>query len=350
MTQTSPHKLRVGIIGFGRRGVLHAALANMNPEVKVTGVFDPDTVLLDHMNKLGFGNCFFDDLDRMFETARPDVVFICTPNDSHHTSAQKSREHKAHIFVERPLADSLTAAREMMRLTVGNTFIHSVGYYFPFQAVYSEAKSLLDQRILGETKRIRASLYHSLLTRKREGWLYQKEKSGGGIVTNTASSLLFLLLWYFGPVKTVYAKTTHKHAEVEDGASIILEFETGVIGYADVSWSHPGHPCPTTKVRIEGTQGVMEISDDILKFHLYRSAQGFGKGWTSKHISDLASPGEFYLGGEGYYEANTHFIHSCRTNEKPIVTWNDGYEVMRLTDAVYLSSRTNNVIHLNEVK
>ena len=179
--------------------------------------------------------------------------------------------------------------------------------------------------------------------------MFQKETSGGGIVINAASSLFSLLLWYFGPVKAVFAKTTQKFGEVEDSASIILEFFSGSLGYVDVSWSRPGYPLPATRLTVEDTQGLMEVSDDKIKLHMYRKVKGFEKGWTLKHITDFPSSTEFYLGREGDSEANSAFIDSCLQKERPPASWVEGFEVMKLIESVYLSSRSNRVVRPDEV-
>ncbi|MGD2245584.1 MAG: Gfo/Idh/MocA family oxidoreductase [Candidatus Aminicenantes bacterium] len=349
MAHTSPDKLRVGIIGFGRRGILHAALVNMNPAAEIAAVYDPDEILLNHMEQLGLGACFYHDLNQMYEKANLDAVFICSPTNTHLPHIQRAVENNLHIFVERPLAESLVSAEKIMKLVANTNLIFSVGQTFPFRAVFKAAKQLLENQVFEDIKRVRASLYHTLLTRQRTGWMFRKETSGGGVVINAASSLLSLLLWYFGPVKTVFAKTTQKFGEVEDSASIILEFASDSLGYVDASWSRAGFPLPATRVTVEDTQGLMDVSDDVLKIHMYRRTKGFEKGWTLQHSTDFPSSTEFYLGGEGDSEANSAFIDSCLKAERPSTFWMDRIEVMKLIEAVYLSSRSNRVIRLDEV-
>jgi len=349
MTQNSPARIRVGIIGIGRRGTLQAALSQMHPGAEVTALCDSDGKLIDFMRKL-MPDCFFtSDADEMFEKSRLDAVFICTPHDSHRPLARKAIENNTHVFVERPLAESLAAGRKMMEFAQNRNLVHAVGYTLPFCPVFIEAKKLLDNHPLENIKRVRASLYHSLLTRPREGWMFEKEKSGGGILMHEASSLLLLLIRFFGPVGAVYAKSTQKFSHVEDSAAIVLEFQSGTLGHIDASWSRPGYPLPATSIVVEGTQGVMEINDDTLKLFTYRAAKGFEKGWTILHRADLPASPLFYLGQEGSSETNGNFIDSCLKKDKPLVSWKEGLEVMRLVEAIYISARTQKTIRLDEV-
>jgi predicted dehydrogenase len=349
MTQSSPAKLRVGIFGIGRRGTLQAALSQMHTGAEVAAICDPDGELIDFMRNF-LPDCFFTgDADEMIEKSRLDAVFICTPHDSHLPLARKAIDNNIHVFVERPLAESLASGKKMMEVAQNRNLTYGVGYTLPFCPVFIEAKKLLDNHPLENIKRVRASLYHSLLTRPREGWMFEKEKSGGGILMHEASSLLLLLNRFFGPVRTVYAKSTQKFGEVEDSAAIVLEFQSGTLGHIDVSWSRPGYPLPATIITVEGTQGVMEINDDTLKLFTYRATKGFEKGWTILHRADLPASPRFYLGQEGSSEANGNFIDSCLKKSKPLVRWQEGLEVMRLVEAIYISVRTRQTIRLDEV-
>lgn len=349
MTQNSPSKLRVGIIGIGRRGTLQAALSRIHPGAEVAAACDSDGELIDFMRKL-MPDCFFtNDTDEMFEKSILDAVFICTPQNSHLPLARKAIEKNAHVFVERPLAESLASGRKMMESAQNRNLVLAVGYTLPFCPVFIEAKKLLDNHPLENIKRVRASLYHSLLTRPRKGWRFEKEKSGGGVLMHEASSLLLLLNRFFGPVGNVYAKSTQKFSHVEDSVSIVLEFLSGTLGHIDVSWSRPGYPLPATSIIVEGTQGVMEINDDTLKLFTYRAAKGFEKGWTILHRADLPASPLFYLGREGDSEANGNFIDSCLKKSKPLVSWKEGLEVLRLVEAIYISARTQKTIRPDEV-
>jgi len=353
MKKVDPYKSdrpRVGIIGLGKMGILHAALVNINPEAELRAFYEPNKQLLNYLKNFCLKAHFFSDLDQMLEQTTLDTVFICTPNATHLPLALKFREKNLNIFVEMPLAESYNSAKKMIEMATRNGFVHAVGYHFSHKVVFQEAKRLIDNRVLKKILRFRASLYVSILSGKKKGWIFDKSQSGGGVVINTASHLLYLLYWLFGPVKSLLAKTSSKFMEVEDSASLILEFSSGIIGLVDVSWSRPGFPLPVSTIFIEGTQGTMEITNDSVRLYLYKETPEFKKKWTTIHRADLPATSKFYLGEEGFYEENSSFIQCCKGKQLPKVSWKEGLEVLRIVEAAYLSSQTKSLVKLDEVK
>jgi predicted dehydrogenase len=321
----------------------------MSSGAEVAAICDSDPVLLDYLGQLQPDCQLTDHPEEIFNQTPLDAVFICTPPDSHRELAFQAIDNNTHIFIEPPLAESLPEAIKMTGRLKASSQINAVGYTLPFSPVFSEAKKILERHPLENIKRIRATLFHSLLTRPREGWMFDKDRSGGGILMQEASSLMLLLTWFFGPARTAFAKITRKFGEVEDSASIFLEFPAGIQGYVDVSWSRPGYPRPAVNVFVEGTQGVMDICDDSLKLFTYRAAGGYEKGWTTLHQADLPASPYFFLGDEGACQANGNFISACLDGERPRFTWQEGLNIMKQVEAIYLSSRTNSVVSIDEV-
>src|SRR5438045_276403 len=95
-------KVRVAIVGFGRAAkAIHIPALRKLPTVEIVGIHDP------RQEPSEFAD--FATLDALLQT-RPDVVVIATPPDSHMTVALAALEAGAHVFCEKPLADSVEAA------------------------------------------------------------------------------------------------------------------------------------------------------------------------------------------------------------------------------------------------
>lgn len=334
-------KIKVGIIGFGKRGILHASMVNINPEAEWKAVCDSDEKTISLM-KIFYPNIpFFSDKNEMLEKINLNTIFICTPEITHLPLATQFIQKDMNIFVENPLAESFASSKQMVNLTSGRKNIFSVGYYSPFKMLFQQAKVLLENGILDMVKRYRASLYYTLP---------QPSQSYERIITSRASSFFYLIFWLFGPVKSLFAKASGRFTSVKSGASLILDHSSGLMGLVDLSWNRPGYPLPDVKVSLEGTGGTLDISEDSLKLYLFKKRAGFDRGWTTIHRADLPSPSKFYLCEEGYYEGNSSFLKSCSNKNKSTVGWENGLEVMRMFKAADLSIDSNRVISLNEVK
>lgn len=337
-----PQDMRmVGIIGFGKRGILHASMVNINPGADWKAVCDTNVQLLACMQNFYPSIPFFFDLDDMLEQIILDTVFICTPEDTHLALVKKLIPKNLNIFIEQPLADSLASSKMMVNLISGKNSVYSMGYYFPFKVLFQKAKNLLDNGALDKVKRYRASMYCTLSPS-----FHCSERT----IINTLSSFFHLIYWLFGPVKKLYGKAFHKLTDVKSGISLILDHSSALMGLLDFSWSRPGYPLPTVNISVEGTGGILEISDDNLKIYLYKKKQGLEKGWTTLNVSDIPSPARFFLCEEGYYQGNSSFIQSCSEKKKSSISWEDGLEIMRMIEAAQLSIDLKRGIFLDEVK
>jgi len=334
-------KIKVGIIGFGKRGILHASLVNINPEAEWKAVCDPDEQTRTLMEICYPNISFFSDKNEMLEKVSLNTIFICSPDSTHLSLVSQLIKKDMNIFVENPLAESFASSKQMVNLALDRKNIFSVGYYSPFKVLFQQAKILLENGILDRVKRYRASLHYTLP---------QSSHSHERIIMNRTSSFLHLIFWLFGPVKSLYAKASGRFTAVKSGASLILDHSSGLMGLADLSWNRPGYPLPDVKLSLEGTGGTLDISEDSLKLYLYKKRGGFDRGWTTIHRADLPSPSKFYLCEEGYYEGNCSFLRSCLSKKKSTVSWQDGLEIMRMSEAADLSIDANKEISLHEVK
>ncbi len=334
-------KTKVGIIGFGKRGILHASLVNINPEAEWKAVCDPDEQSLALM-KIFYPNIsFFSDKDEMLEKVNLNTIFICSPDSTHLPLVTQLIKKDMNIFVENPLAESFASSKQMVNLALDRKNIFSVGYYSPFKVLFQQAKILFENGILDKVKRYRASLHYTLP---------QSSHSYERIIMNRTSSFLYLLYWLFGPAKSLYANASGRFTTVESAVSLVLDHSSGLMGLADLSWNRPGYPRPAAKISLEGTGGTLDISEDSLKLYLYKKRGGYDRGWTTIHRADLPSPSKFYLCEEGYYEGNSSFLKNCSGNKKSTASWEDGLEIMRMIEAADLSIDSNREVLLNEVK
>lgn len=337
----SEKKLKVGLIGFGKRGLLCASLVNIDSRADLVAVCDTSKQLLMIMKNFYPNIPLYFDLDEMLEQIELDTVFICTPDSSHLILAEKLIHRNLNVFIETPLADSYASSKRMVTLISGKTPVYSLGYSFPFKVVFQRAVALLNEGIIDTAKRYRASLY----------WTLGRPFLGmDAVIRNSLSTLFYLINWLFGPVQSLYARSSGESAGVKNGISLILDHSTDLMGLVDISWSRPDYPLPTIKITVEGIGGTLEISDDDLKLYLFRKKGGVEKGWTTIDASDLASPSGFFLCEQGYSERISSFIGSCIEQKRPVVSWEDGLEVMRLIEAARLSMGSNREISLNEVK
>lgn len=108
--------LRVALFGAGRHAQHHARAIMRCAGVRLVAVADPSQEATTAMRAISPGVQTYDSPDDLLETERPDVVHICTPPGSHAALAAKALKSGSHIYVEKPFADSVGEAEQILSL------------------------------------------------------------------------------------------------------------------------------------------------------------------------------------------------------------------------------------------
>jgi predicted dehydrogenase len=348
--QAMEKKIKTGVVGLGKMGILHSALVNMIPEAELVSVHDTNRKLSKYVANSKMDVPFYPHLGQMLENADLEAVFICTPPFTHLSIAQTCLDHHLNIFVEKPLAESLSSAKKMVALLENQKVLHATGFTLAHIPLYKKAKELLNKGLLGKMDSFKISIYFSQVLSKKKGWFTDKNKSGGGVMIDIASHVIYLAIWYFGFPQRVYGRTSNFYSQVEDSGSIFFEYTDGMSGVLDANWSIPGYRLATIDISIVGENGFMEVTNDHVKLNLHRAVAPYEEGWTSLHKIDLGSTSHFDLGGEGFYDEDRHFITCCLKGETPDVSWEDGLQVQRIVEAVYLSNEARAPVDMDSVR
>ncbi len=350
MEPNGTRKVRTAVIGLGKLGILHMSVVNMIPEAELCAIADVNKGLAKYVEQAGIKAPFYSDTAKMLAEVRPDAAVLCTPPFANPSVVEACLARDMDIFTEKPLAHTFEAAKKMMALLDGRKIVNATGYIFAHMGIYRKAKALLGEGVLGKLYRVRSGVYTSEVFAKKKGWLYDADKAGGGAVINIASHLLYVLYWFFGTARTATAQVRRIYSDVEDAGSALLEFDGGLQGTMDVSWSVPGYRLPHTEITIEGDNGTMELTNDYLKLYLYKAHKGTPKEWTTIHKIDLPSASRFEIGAEGLYEEDQEFIRRALDRGRPSVTWADAFEVQRMVEAIYRSAAAKTTINTGDLK
>jgi predicted dehydrogenase len=104
---------RVLVVGLGNMGMSHALAYARIPGFKVVGVCER-RIAERKLPRALAGAKKFADFDEALAALKPDVVSINTLPDTHAEFAIKAMEAGAHVFVEKPLADSVASAKKVV--------------------------------------------------------------------------------------------------------------------------------------------------------------------------------------------------------------------------------------------
>lgn len=105
--------IRVLVVGCGNMGASHAIAYKNLEGFEICGIVSTGKskeVLNEH---LGGGYPLFSDYDEALAATKPDAVCISTYPDTHEAFAIKALESGAHVFIEKPLADTVAGAERV---------------------------------------------------------------------------------------------------------------------------------------------------------------------------------------------------------------------------------------------
>lgn len=105
--------VKIGLLGVGHLGKIHLKLLQEIPQFQLTGFFDPDDTAAAHAEK-NYPVKRFSTLQQLFDAS--DAIDIVTPTLSHYDCARKALKKSKHIFIEKPVANSIREAKELMNL------------------------------------------------------------------------------------------------------------------------------------------------------------------------------------------------------------------------------------------
>lgn len=321
-------KIKVGIIGAGYIGGVHASLLSRDERVALSYVYDVDA---DRAERLGrsAGASAARTVEELIEKC--DAVYIATPNTKHTEVALASIHAGRHVFCEKPMTTNLLDARNVLEATEKSDAVFQVGFNRRFAPVYATLKRLISE---GQTA-------HSAHVKMNRGELVKPEwvcnpDITGGFLYETTIHMFDMLRFLFGEVASLYAiGTKHEYPETDD-FSMLLRFENGLhatlASSADASWLFPFE-------RVEvfchhKTFATREMESLI-------SSESLEGEHRVCSMQQLAKEEKW-----GYAQEDRAFVDAMVSREPPPVTALDGFKSVELVEACYRSVKSRAEIKL----
>jgi predicted dehydrogenase len=274
--------LRVGILGFGFIGKVHAyAYRNMplyyDPapiETRLAGVCTSRRETAEAARALlGFDFATTDWRD-LTENPDIDVVNICTPNSLHVEPLLSAIACGKHVYCEKPLTAGAAEARRVVAALSGCRGVHQMTFNYRFVPATLRARQLVEAGFLGEPLCFRAAYLHSG-SADPEAPLKWKltRRMGGGVLHDLGSHVLDLLVHLVGEVsevscaaKTAFAdrpspddRAKRIPVEAEDHAVMLLRARSGALGTVEAGKLATGTE-DEVRFEVHGTRGALRFN------------------------------------------------------------------------------------------
>ncbi len=143
--------LKIGVLGAGHLGKIHLRLISEIKEYQLIGFYDPDPETAAAVSA-AIGVPHYPNLDQLLQEA--DVIDIVTPTINHYECAVKALRLSKHVFIEKPLANTLTEAKEMLELAKEADVKVQVGHVERFNPAFIAAEPYIHHPMFIETHRL----------------------------------------------------------------------------------------------------------------------------------------------------------------------------------------------------
>jgi len=385
----TPQRLGVGFVGSGFNARFHIQSFTGVRDADVRGVWSPNrknaaaAAALARQSEVGDARAF-GSISEMVKDPAIDAIWLCGPNHARIENVEeivgavKSGATLSGLACEKPLARNVSEARTVARLaaSVGlNTGYLENQLFAPEVTRGRELAWARGAALTGRPYLARAAEEHS---GPHMPWFWQGSLQGGGVLNDMMchsvevvrhlltrpgeprssirpvriSAHIASLKW----TRPAYAKrlsvamgkdVDYRKRPAEDFARATIEYESDdgerLIGEVTTSWSFVGAGLRLS-AELLGPEYSMSWNtlDSGLKLFFSREVQGkAGEDLVEKQNAEvgmmpvIADEAAAY----GYEAENRHFVRAFIRGEKPMLTFDDGVEVMQILMAAYMSAQ-----------
>lgn len=304
--------------------------------------------------------------------ARPDIqlIDVSTPGDTHKEVVLAALAAGKHVICEKPLANTLDEAREMLAAARASDAIAVVNYNYRRVPAVQFAKKLIDDGAIGEIRHWRAVYLQDWINDPEFPlvWRLQKDKAGSGALGDIAAHITDLGLYLVGPIAEVvgtlstYIKRRPIATEsgggagltaasgkemgdvtVDDSTTFLANFANGASGTFEATRLAPGRR-NFNSFEINGSKGSIAFNlERMNELQVYFVDDPAGlQGFRLINVTEGTHPytGHWWPAGHPIGYEHT-FIHAVKDlldgigkGADPGPSFEEGFAVQAVLDAV----------------
>ncbi|WP_350243707.1 Gfo/Idh/MocA family protein [Deinococcus sonorensis] len=257
-----------------------------------------------------------------------DGALICSENAARRALVETAAAAGVHVLCEKPLATTLQDAQAMQAACEAG----GVRFMTAFPMRYAPPALALRARLqagqLGPLLAV-SGVNHSESPARHRAWFADPQAAGGGAVMDHVVHLADLLRWMQGQeIGRVFAQVrTRPSAPSDTHALLLLTLQDGLNASIDPSWSRPaGYPrWGHLRMEVVGERATAVMDAFAEHLTLYPAGEPGRPAWLNYGLD----------ANLGMLQA---FVAMVRGAPSPI-TWNDGYQAMRVALAAYASQQ-----------
>ena len=226
--------LNIGLIGAG--AIARQAYLPLLKDVsglKLTAVVEPDKKIRASLTGQYPLTYLGDDLNTAMEHV--DAVIICVPNFLHYHVARLCLERGKHVLCEKPVCTKVDDGEDLVMMAKERSLVFTVAHVRRFHPAVKKIKDIIAGNSLGVLKGFdfREGTVFNWPT--VTGFLFDKDKAGGGVLMDIGVHLLDLLFWWIDEDVSLIKYADDNLGGVEATAEIQMTFKNGISGHVKLT-------------------------------------------------------------------------------------------------------------------
>jgi predicted dehydrogenase len=290
---------------------------------------------------------------------RPDAAIVCTPNRTHAAIAKELLAAGIHVLVEKPISTTVQDGRDLVTAARCSGKQLIVGHHRRFNPYITATKGALADGVIGRPIAVSGlwALYKppSYFDAPTD---WRANHDGGGVILINMIHEVDILQFLLGPITRVHAEQTKqlRGHEAEEGAAILLRFESGVVGtflivdtvpsahnFESGTGENPTIPkAGRDFYRLFGTDGTLSVGDMVVTKHSHDET----KSWTSK-LQNSQVP----VGTEiPFDEQIKNLVRVVYGQEEPRCSGDDGLRAMVVCECIRKALKEGEVVDVGMIQ
>lgn len=341
------NKLRMVVVGPGLIGKVHIRLIQENPEMQLAGLVAPDREGNQSVAK-SCGVPLWHDLSACMSGSHVDGVVIASPNEFHFEQASQCIEWGIPVLLEKPITPTVAQGRQLVNLVARKHAKVLIGHHRAHSPLLAKARGLIQQGRVGRLVSVMGSAQFYKPDHYFSDGPWRAQIGGGPILINLIHEIgnLRSLMGEISAVQALASSCIRKFP-VEDTVAINMMFESGALGtfllsdtaasaksWEMTSQENPSYPYQADDAcyTIAGTQGSLDIPTMRLKYYPESTAPSWWSPFAEEVIAvERQDPLECQM---------RHFGRLIQGKEPPLVSAQDGYRNLLVTEAIRESAKT----------
>ncbi len=276
---------------------------------------------------------FFSTIDECLKE-KPKIGFIANESSLHVKTAIKLAKSNMHLFIEKPLSNSLLGINELEKIVKNKKLITMIGCNFRFFPPILKIKKLIEQNKIGKIISIQIENgsylpdWHPYEDYRNS---YAAKKILGGGVTLTQIHEIDYLKWFFGnPLKvcSLSGKFSNLDLDVDDYCASILKFENNIICEIHLDFfQRPQYK----RCKIRGLKGIIEWDSESNNIRIFSNTQN---KWKNIHIEKNYNLKEKEKVNLMYENELKHFLNCVKNKKNTINSLNDSIDTLKIALAM----------------